>query len=111
MLAFLAAATLTVIGVGWYLDWFHLRSVPADAGHRSWTVDMNTEKIGRDLIDAEKKVKKKLAEKNSSSADDAKPSSVAEPAAESTAPTDPPVKPAVGAALRKLEGFIDQPDR
>ena len=40
LLAFLAAAALTLIGVGWYLDWFHLQSVPGGSGHRSVTIDI-----------------------------------------------------------------------
>ena len=29
LLAFLAAMTLTLLGVGWYLDWYQLRRTPA----------------------------------------------------------------------------------
>jgi hypothetical protein len=107
MLAFLAAVTLTVIAVGWYLDWFALHRVPADSGHRSWTVDMNTEKIGKDLTEAEHKVQQKIEEKSKANSSTA-----------ATLPSKPepikqadPIKPAVGAALRKIEGYIDQPER
>jgi hypothetical protein len=64
MLAFLAAATLTVIGVGWYLDWFKFHSVPADTGHRQLSIDVNTSKIGHDLHEAEHKIEQKLTDKN-----------------------------------------------
>jgi hypothetical protein len=108
MLAFLAAATLTVIAVGWYLDWFKLRNVPASTGHRSWTVDMNTEKIGHDLLEAEHKVKQKLEQKNKPEA-----ATSTDHHAKADAEVKPAeaVKPAVGDALRKLEGIIEQPDR
>jgi hypothetical protein len=64
MLAFLAAAALTVLGAGWYLDWFKLSSVPAESGHRRLNIDVDTDKIGHDLHEAETKIEKKLADKN-----------------------------------------------
>lgn len=68
MLAFLAALTLTLGGVGWYLDWFQIRTTPAPSGQRSVTVDINTRKIGEDLLKAEQKVQKRLEEKAKASA-------------------------------------------
>jgi hypothetical protein len=64
LLAFLAAVALTVAGVGWYLGWFQVRSVPSSGGQRSFTVDVNTQKIGHDFREAEAKVQKKLVEKS-----------------------------------------------
>jgi hypothetical protein len=63
MLAFLAALTLTLAGVGWYLDWYRVRSAPTPSGQRSVTVDINTQKISKDLLEAEKKIQKKLEDK------------------------------------------------
>lgn len=63
LLAFLAALTLTLACVGWYLDWYRIRSAPADGGQKSVTVDINTKKIGEDLIKAEQAIQQKLAEK------------------------------------------------
>jgi hypothetical protein len=63
MLAFLAAMALTVAAVGWYLDWYRVRTTPAPSGQRSVTVDINTEKIGDDFHKAEQKIQQKLAEK------------------------------------------------
>src|SRR6185312_10344748 len=107
MLAFLAAATLTLFAVGWYLDWFHLQSVPGNSGHRNVTIDINTRKIQQDLTEAEHKVEKKLAEKSSSTAqttaDPVKPMD----AGKQTDPT----RPLVGKALRKLGDVLDQPNR
>jgi hypothetical protein len=73
MLAFLAALTLTLAGVGWYLDWYRIRSSPAPSGQRSVTVDINTEKIGKDLLDAEKRIQQRLAEKAKAESEGAKP--------------------------------------
>src|SRR5206468_721027 len=46
MLAFLAAVVLTVGGLGWYLDWYKVRSHPAEEGHHNLSIDINTTKIG-----------------------------------------------------------------
>jgi hypothetical protein len=73
LLAFLAAAVLTLAGVGWYLDWYHIRSTPIDGGQKSVTVDINTKKITEDLIRAEQKIQQRLAEKaNGGSGEDKK---------------------------------------
>jgi hypothetical protein len=63
LLAFLAAVMLTIAGVGWYLDWYHIRSTPTEGGQKSVTVDINTKKIGEDLLKAEQKIQQRLAEK------------------------------------------------
>jgi hypothetical protein len=99
LLAFLAAATLTVIGVGWYLDWFNLHSVPAEAGHRRLSIDVNTTKIGEDLHEAEKKVEHKLTEKN-------KHGSV--PAATDSTPPNDPLKTAIKDAMPKISLEFDK---
>lgn len=69
LLAFLAALTLTLAAVGWYLDWYQIRRTPAPSGQRSVTVDINTQKISQDLLEAEKRIQKRLAEKARSTAD------------------------------------------
>jgi hypothetical protein len=63
MLAFFAAVVLTVAGVGFYLDWFNIRSTPSPDGHRSITLDVDTEKISEDFHKAEERLQKRLAEK------------------------------------------------
>jgi hypothetical protein len=63
MLAFLAALTLTVAGLGWYLDWYKLRTAPAADGHRSVTVDINSPKIGQDVSQEVQVLRKKFAER------------------------------------------------
>jgi len=49
LLAFLAAMAITVGVVGWYLDWYKIRAMPAPSGQRSLSIDINTSKIGTDL--------------------------------------------------------------
>ena len=64
MLAFLAALTLAFVCTGWYLNWFSFRSSPSPTtGQRSVTVDFNTQKMAKDILDAEQKIQKNLAEK------------------------------------------------
>jgi hypothetical protein len=63
LLAFLAAVTLTVVAVGWYLDWYKVRRSPSPSGDPSVTVDFDTKKIGDDLGKAQKAIQKKLSEK------------------------------------------------
>ena len=63
MLAFLAVVALTAGGVGWYLGWFQVSSVPGGEGQRTFTVDVHTNKISQDLHQVEARVEKKLAEK------------------------------------------------
>jgi hypothetical protein len=49
LLAFLAAAVLAFLGLGWYLGWYTFRSVPTEAGHRGYTIDINSQKIEKDV--------------------------------------------------------------
>jgi hypothetical protein len=49
LLAFLGAVTLTVVGLGWYLGWYQVKSEPAPNGHRGVSIDINTVKIGADI--------------------------------------------------------------
>lgn len=63
MLALFALVLLTTLGVGWYLDWYRIRPVPAPDGQKTLTVDINTRKIGQDLQRAEQAVQQRLEEK------------------------------------------------
>jgi hypothetical protein len=60
LLAFLAAAVLTVVGVGWYLGWYRLSSAPADGGKRNVNIEVDTTKIGADVHRGERKVESLL---------------------------------------------------
>ncbi len=104
MLAFLAAATLTVVGVGWYLDWFKLHSVPAESGHRQLSIDVDTSKITHDIHKAEQKIETKLADKKPSTPDTkVNPLAKAHP----NTPADPPA-PGVEDLMPKLNITIEK---
>ncbi len=83
LLAFLAAAVLVFVGVGWYLDWFHVQPAPAVAGHHAYSIDLNADKIqadvqqgGEKVVDAIEKARKEAearkaeAEKNAAATAD-----------------------------------------
>lgn len=49
LLALIGAGVLTFGFLGWYLGWYSLQSVTADAnGKRSVTIDVDPAKIGKD---------------------------------------------------------------
>ena len=100
-LAFLAAATLTVLGVGWYLGWYRVSDAPADEGKRKVNIEFNTTRIGDDLHKGGQKVRQLIenrrkgraegsstgsAEASEQPAGNAKPSPSGEP--ESVQPND-----------------------
>jgi hypothetical protein len=65
LLALFAAALLTVVGVGWYLGWYKVRSQPASVpGQHSVNIDIDTNKIGTDLQKGEQKLQQFLDRKN-----------------------------------------------
>jgi hypothetical protein len=60
LLAFVAAAALTVAGLGWYLDWYKVQSTPTVAGRRSIQIDINSKKIEEDVHRGVQKGEEKL---------------------------------------------------
>jgi hypothetical protein len=71
LLAFFGALIVTFLAVGWYLNWYNVRSEPAPAGHRSVHVDLNVPKIGDDLKRGTERVQEmieKARENNASGA-------------------------------------------
>jgi hypothetical protein len=70
LLAFLAAVAITLGVVGWYLDWYKVRSVPASSGQRSLSIDIHTDKIGTDIESGAKELQH-LLDKNGTHADKA----------------------------------------
>ena len=49
MLALVGAAVVTILGVGWYLDWFTVHREPSPTGKGNVNVEFNTNKISEDL--------------------------------------------------------------
>jgi len=66
MLALFGAALLTVVGVGWYLGWYKVRSQPASVpGQHSVNIDIDTNKITNDFQQGEQRLQQWLEKKNS----------------------------------------------
>ncbi len=64
MLALFGAALLTVVGAGWYLGWYKVRSQPASVpGQHSVNIDINTKKISTDIQQGEEKIQQFLEKK------------------------------------------------
>jgi hypothetical protein len=63
LLAFAAAAALITAGVGWYLGWFQVHTSPESGGHRTVNIDINTDKVNKDLHKGEDEVIQKSKEK------------------------------------------------
>lgn len=49
LLAFVGAALVAFLALGWYLDWYKIQSTPAGIGQRHFSVDVNTKKIEADV--------------------------------------------------------------
>lgn len=64
LLAFLSAAALTLVGVGWYLNWFQVHTTPGDPGRRNVNIELDTNKIGDDLSKGGQKLKGALEKNN-----------------------------------------------
>jgi hypothetical protein len=77
LLAFLAAAILTFAGVGWYLDWYRIKSTPAPSGHHQLNIDVNRNKIIDDVHRGVQRGEEFLSDIQEKNRDDSsKPSSV-----------------------------------
>ena len=64
MLAFVAAAVLVFLGLGWYLDWYSFKNLPTGtAGHQSFTIDINKAKITSDVEKGEEKIHEAIDKK------------------------------------------------
>jgi hypothetical protein len=72
LLALLAVLVLLFAGVGWYRDWFKVRSEPAASGHRNVNIDIDTHRIGQDLHQGEKKIEQILQNAKDAHGGDAK---------------------------------------
>jgi hypothetical protein len=62
LLAFLAAALIAFIGLGWYLGWYSFQRAPTVAGHQGFNVDINATKIRQDLAKGVQQGEEKLQE-------------------------------------------------
>ena len=63
LLALFAAAVLLVAGVGWYRGWYRVQNGPASPGHHAVNIDIDKDKIGKDLHEGEEELQKVLESK------------------------------------------------
>jgi hypothetical protein len=63
VLALLSAFVLLFAGVGWYRGWYRLQSAPAPAGHHAVNIDIDRDKIGKDLHEGEEELQKVIEKK------------------------------------------------
>ena len=60
LLALLALAILAFAGIGWYLDWYKIKTEPAPAGHHHVNIDFNGTKIRDDSQKGVQRVEEKV---------------------------------------------------
>jgi len=118
MLALFAAAILTVVGLGWYLGWYKVRSQPASVpGQHSVQIDINTKKIGKDIQQGEQKIQQMIDNKAKEEAANAKktsdnlmlpspPSSASIPAAARSSLSTLPCRPIAYSRASPLMRFL-----
>ena len=63
LLALLSALVLLFAGVGWYRGWYRIQNGPAPAGHHAVNIDIDKDKIGKDLHEGEEEIQR-VIEKN-----------------------------------------------
>ena len=85
LLALFALALLVFAGVGWFRDWYQIKTGPADLGHQSVNIDIHGAKI---LSDVEKGIQK-LEEKKQELGGDGAAAEVGPPAPKATAAQTP----------------------
>lgn len=79
LLAFLAAAVLAFLGLGWYLDWYKVQAVPNGAsGHQSFNIEVNNNKITKDVKKGVEKGEQKIQEVMDKKSSESKPAEAPE---------------------------------
>ena len=63
LLALFSALVLLVAGVGWYRGWYRVQNTPAPAGHHAVNIDIDKDKIGKDLQEGEEELQKVIEKK------------------------------------------------
>jgi hypothetical protein len=49
LLALAAAIVVVFLGLGWYLDWYRIKTSTTGEGHREISIDLNTDRINTDV--------------------------------------------------------------
>jgi hypothetical protein len=63
ILALLAACMLLIAGIGWYRGWYRVQNSSAPPGHHAVNIDIDKDKIGKDLHEGEEELQKVLESK------------------------------------------------
>src|SRR5438105_12340917 len=63
LLALLSALVLLFAGVGWYRGWYRIQNSAAPAGHHAVNIDIDKDKIGKDLHEGEEELQKVIEKK------------------------------------------------
>jgi hypothetical protein len=63
LLALLSASVLLFAGVGWYRGWYRVQNTPAPAGHHAVNIDIDKDRIGKDLHEGEEELQKVIEKK------------------------------------------------
>jgi hypothetical protein len=102
-LAFLAAALLTFLGIGWYLGWYKIDRQPSTPGHSHISVDIDQDKIGKDVKTGADKIKD-VIDKNAPD-----PNAIKDKSQSSTVNPAAPFKPADTPEAKKkiADGVVD----
>ena len=56
ILAFFGALVLTLLAVGWYENWFQVRTTPGTDGNRTISIDIDSTKVTSDIEETEHKI-------------------------------------------------------
>ncbi len=62
--AFLGALVVTLVAVGWYENWFQVRTTPGADGNRNISIDIDSKKVGDDIKETENKIGHFIDEKS-----------------------------------------------
>jgi hypothetical protein len=91
VLALVGAATVAFLGLGWYLGWYQVSSIPSPGGKQAVTVDINPTKITDDVkrgVEKGGQIVDSLRERPT-----AEPKPAAGPASSFFSPTPAPANP------------------
>jgi hypothetical protein len=102
MLALVGAAVVTVVGLGWYLDWFHVHRESTGEGKSSYNVQVNDQKIKEDVHKGEEKLHDIIEKKTATKVSAAEGPEIDPSTSDSTSNLEPPPAMPPGSPVEKL---------
>jgi hypothetical protein len=63
LLALVSAVLLCFALVGWFRGWYRVQNTPAAPGHHAYNIDIDKDKIGKDLHEGEEELQKVITKK------------------------------------------------